>query len=217
MYKAAGILLGEGDQEAAASLRVVEQGEHLGSNRSFRVDIDRSIISIVVETAGDCVGGDGFDGSWQGGDEAGIDFEGKAGSERHFAGMTEEAEAGDVGAAVDVECLHGFGGKTVEGQHGFGGGGDLIRICEAALEGGGDDAGAESFGEYETIPGTGVGICTETGGVDEPGDGVAKFDGVVGDRVATEEGAFGFLHLGRTSGEDGAQGFDIVLCRVTED
>ncbi len=217
MYKASGIFDGESDQEATAGLRVIEQGEHVGRDRSFRVDIDRGVVAIVVETAGDRAGGNCGKGSWQGGDEAGIDFEGKPRGESHFAGVSEEAEAGDVGAAVDIEGVHSFGGKTVEGQHGFSGGSDLIRICQTALEGGGDDAGAESFGEYETIPGTGVGVGTETGGVDKPGDGVAKFDGVVGDRMASEDGAFGFLHLRETSGEDGAQSFDIVLGRVAKD
>lgn len=131
--------------------------------------------------------------------------------------MTEETKSGDVGAAVDIEWVHGFSGKTVEGEHGFGGCGDLIGIGQTALEGGGDNTGPESLGQHEAVAGTSVGIGTETGGVDEPGDRVAEFDGIVGDRMATEEGAFGFLHLGSAAGEDGAQRFDIVFCRVAED
>lgn len=63
MYKAAGIFDWESDQESAAGLRVIEQGENLGRDRSFRIDIDRGIIAIVIETTGDRAGADGFDGS----------------------------------------------------------------------------------------------------------------------------------------------------------
>ena len=186
-------------------------------NGSFDVDIDGGKVAVVVEAARDRIGGDGRERTGQSRDEAGIDFESEAGSERHFAGVTKKAKAGDVGAAVDSERVHGLGGKAVKRQHGFCCGGDVIRIGEAALEGSGDDAGAESFGEYKTVPWTGVGIGAEAGGMDEARDGVAKLYGVVGDGVATQEGAFGLLHLGEASGQNGAQRFDIVFCRIAED
>src|SRR5437879_744409 len=76
-----------------------------------------------------------------------IDFERDAAGQRHFSRVTDEAEAGDVGAAVDIVAQHLLAGGAIEGEHGSNRRGNIGVAGNAAFEGGGDHAGAEALSE----------------------------------------------------------------------
>ena len=69
----------------------------------------------------------------------------------HLGGMPQQTKAGDVGGSVEgkVDCQ--LSGVPVETFHPGDGIGKFIRGSEAALEGGGYDAGAKGFGEEEAV------------------------------------------------------------------
>jgi len=183
-------------------LRIVEQVFDFGRQFAGGFNGAGSEVPVVMETAGERSLAGILDGAREETDSIDGDFECDVACERQPARVADESEAGDVGAAVDVEAQHGFTGGAVEPQHGLSGGGHMRFGCDAALEGGRDDASADLLGEDERVAGTRAGIGFDASGVDGTGDGVAEFDFVVGDTVAAEDGAFGLAHFFGAALED---------------
>ena len=72
--------------------------------------------------------------------------------QRHFARVTDQPEAGDIRASVDVEGEHRIASFPVELQHLLNGGVDIRLFRDSLLQGRRDYAGANAFGEDQRIP-----------------------------------------------------------------
>jgi len=116
--------------------------------------------------------------------------------------MPEEAEAGDVGSSLDESALGEERAGDIEGSHeidrGSGGSPDL----ELALDGRGEDAGAERLGEDEEVSRAGTGVGDESVGMDETGDGKSVEGLGILDGVPAGEDAASFGDLVGATAED---------------
>ena len=132
------------------------------------------------------------DGGIDGGNGVGIDAGGDSGFTTHVAEMSEETKAGDIGAgASESDRGEGCSGG-VESCHFLGGfGGEGFR-GETFLDRGGNDPGANGFGEEKVISGLCSGIGNDVVRIDETGDreSVKRFGILHG--VSTGEGAARF-------------------------
>ncbi len=86
-------------------------------------------------------------------------------------------------------------------------------LCFAFFYRRGDHAGAHRFREDQGVAGFGSGIRVDFLGVNQTGDGVAKFCFFVADAVAADHGASGFHHFRKTAGEDASENFDVRFIR----
>ena len=66
--------------------------------------------------------------------------------------MTDETETGDVGAGMNADFEHDPGGSAIERGHSPKGIVNLAFGQNLPLESGGQDSGAERFGEYQGVP-----------------------------------------------------------------
>ena len=92
-----------------------------------------------------------LDGSRQKPHPIRFDFERDAAGERHLPRMANQAEAGDVGAAVDGEPQHFLRRAPVQGEHLAHRFLDVVRLRQTALQCGPDHAGAEALGEDQRV------------------------------------------------------------------
>jgi len=119
--------------------------------------------------------------------DAGLDPAGLA----HLQQMAQESEAGDIGHGVYAHLGGSFGGGPVQGGHGGGSCFDgVVRGC-AVLEGGGNQAGAEGFGEDQYITGSGAAVADEAIFGDGARDHQAIFWLLIIDGMAAEYGDAG--------------------------
>jgi len=184
---------------------------------SVAVHIWRSELAIVFESTGNCALGGVFGCAGQESDSGGVDIDGDATALGHFAKVADESEAGDVGAAVDVEREHRFAGGAVESQHGFDHGVDMVVCGDAFFEGGSNDACANRFREKEDIPGLGAGVGFDLLRMDCPGNGVSELDFGIVHAVSADENAAGLVDLFRAASEDFREIVEVTSAGITED
>jgi hypothetical protein len=103
--------------------------------------------------------------------------------------VAEEAEACDVGERVDGSARgQRLARPPVEGGHDAHRTVDETRLRHAALDGGGDDAGAERLGEQELVTGASTHVAQHLLRMDEPGDRQTVLGLGVVDAVAAQDG-----------------------------
>ncbi len=121
---------------------------------------------------------------------------------RHLVAVPEEAEAGDVGAGVDLEASEHARGRGVERRHALDRGRVLGRAPRAALERRRDDPRAEGLGEDERVAGSGPDVAQDAVGVHESGHRHTVLDLLVDDGVAAEHHHACLLGLGEAAAQD---------------
>lgn len=206
-----GVLGRDRDQQAARCLRVKEKCAALGGDIAFVVHHAFGEFAVGLESAGDELGADTFDGSGKKHDSLGEEAQADRRTEGHFAGVTDDAETGDVGHGVGVVLERDFAGGLVERGHGYGGGVDPRGLGLGLLDGGGDDAGADGLGEDQCVAGTRGGVGKDARGIDGSGDGVTEFEFGIADAVAANDGASGLNHFAEASGEDLFEDLGVTL------
>ena len=78
------------------------------------------------------------------------------------------------------------------------------------LDGGGDYAGAERFGEQQAVAGLGAAVGEDAAGIDEAGDGISELGFFVADAVAADHRATCFHHFREAAGENLLQDFEVA-------
>src|SRR5579872_2684868 len=98
-----GVAIGSGDEETSGGLRIVEDGAKVFGD--VRVIFHQAFGegAVVVEASGDVSGVDAVEGAGKEWNISGVDLHGHIGGQEDFAGVANEAEAGDVGHGVDCE------------------------------------------------------------------------------------------------------------------
>ncbi len=188
---------GKRDQQPAGGLRIVEQVLEFQRQRPRGLHRAGGELTIVLEAARDRAQPRVVERAGEEADPRWIDFERDAAGQRHLAGVSDQAEAGHVSAAVDVEFEHGFACRAVQRQHGGDGGIHVALGGDAALHGGGDDAGAKRLGENQRVAGARAGIGLDAIRMNGSGYRIAELDLVVGHAVAAEHGATGLAAFSR--------------------
>jgi hypothetical protein len=194
-------------------LRIVQ--EFLDFRRKFALHLHRGRgeFAIVLEAAGHGAGARVLHRAGQKLHPVDRDLQGHLAGQRHFARVADQAEAGDIGAAVDLVTQHFLASRAIQREHGNNRRGHIRLLRDAALQGGSDHAGADAFGEDQRVAGARPGVGLDAQGVNGPGHGVAEFDLVIRHAVAAEDGAAGLVHLLRSAFEDFFQVPRILLGR----
>jgi len=126
---------------------------------------------------------------------------------RHFKGVTREAETGDVRRGFHP-MLHGqLGWFLIEGEHAGAGGFDDLIGAFAGAEGGGDEAGAEGFGEDEHVARNGGLIGHHAGGINDAGNRQAVLHAGVAHGMSPHDDPPRCFHPFRAAFEDFSQHF----------
>src|SRR3984957_1982767 len=189
-------------------------------------------LAIIFQASGEEAGAGVFDRAGKIFEASVVETEGNATGDCHFAGVAEDAEAGDVGDGVErgwavcaglgalwtagspvvavgrYEFEEGFGGVFVEAGHGVRGGLDGFFAGLALFQGCGDYAGADGFCEEENVAGSRAKVAPDFIGMDEAGDGVTEFWFVIADGVAAEDCAIGFAHFVEAAAHDLFEDFE---------
>jgi len=198
----------DGDEKAAGRLRIDDESAEFVGNGRCEIGAAFDELAIVLHAGGEKAGAGGVDRSIEIGDFFVIELDGDAAADGHFAGVAEEAEAGDVCDRVDggrmarFEIVKSVGGVTIERGHGGGCGGDPRGRGFLLFDRGGDHTGADGLGENERVAGLGADIFPDFTGMDGAGDGVAKLQFIVADGVATNDSAIRFRHFGEAAAEN---------------
>ena len=124
-------------------------------------------------------------------DRRGVEFQGHAAGLRHLDAVADEAEPGDVGAAMHGQADHRLRRRFVQGahrRHGLGHDG-LRRTAE--LDRRAHDPGADRLGEEQDVPGPGAGVGPHPRRIHGAGHGVPELDLAVAHGVPAEEGHAG--------------------------
>ena len=131
--------------------------------------------------------------------------------------MSDQTKASDIGDTVGVELEHRFAGGAIELQHRFAGRFDIGFARDAAFQCGRNHAGTDPLCQHQGVAGAGACVGLDALGMDGSGDGVAELDLVVGDAVASQNGALGFAHLVGSAANDSFQRLEIAFGRICED
>ena len=91
------------------------------------------------------------------------------------------------------------------------GGANPSEVGVAAFDGGGDDAGADRFGEDEAIARLRGAVGEDLLRMNRAGDGVTELHLVIANAVPADDGAAGLDHLGEAAGEHLFEHFGIAL------
>ena len=145
---------------------------------------------------------------WHGGR---IDLEGHAAAFRQLAPVPEQAEAGNIGAAVNLAAVERLGRRAIQLEHGIHGRLHVGLARHFALEGRGHHAGAEALGEQQHVARPGAAIGPDAVRMNGAGDGVTELDLAVVHRVAAQNRASRFAHFLRAAGENRAQNIEIAV------
>lgn len=200
---------GDGEKEAAAGLGVGEEeaigfghggGEGGGGFGGGEVVFGAAGDATVVDE-GENLGVDD-------GEELVVELGGDLALAAHAGEVAEETKAGDVGGGADDALLANGRSGGVEGGHEVGRDGGQRVVGEAAFDGGGDDAGADRFGEIEEVAGSGAGVGGDVVGMDEAGDGESVEWFGIFDGVSAGEDAASLGDLVGAPAEDGINGFE---------
>jgi len=211
-----GVLGRDGDQQAAGGLRVKEKRAALGGDIAFVVHHTFGEFAVGFESAGDELGTNTFDGSGEKRDFIRQDAQADRGAKGHFAGVPDDAEAGDVGDGVDVVAERDFAGRLIKGGHGCGGSVDPRGFGLGLFDGGGNDAGADGLGEDQYIARTRGGVGEDARGIDGSGDGITEFEFRIADTVAADDGASSLNHFAEASGEDLFEDLRVTFLREAD-
>ena len=77
-----------------------------------------------------------------------------------------------------------------------------MEATAAFLDGGADNTGADALGQDQVVAGARPGIGEHPLGIHQAGHGVTKLDFVVAERMAADDGAARFHHLGVSALKD---------------
>ena len=195
----------KGDQQAAAGLGIVDDlplpgGQGAGETgmvggQALVVGIDAGVDALAVHLQGLIHDGQGIH----------VDGEAYTRGFGHLQGMTGEAEAGDVGDAVDLERLYGPGGALVQG----GQGGDALlqgrrghHVFQVGVE---EYAASQWLGQDQRVTRPGAGVGPEMIGVDHAHYRKPELGFVILDRVAAGQYRAGFGDFAQGAGDDPVQ------------
>jgi hypothetical protein len=109
--------------------------------------------------------------------------------------MAEDAEAGDIGAGMHAVLAHDRRSGGVERGHRLHGFIDAFRRRFAFFERGGDDAGAEGFGQNQRVADLDADVANDLVRMNDAGDCHAVFDLLVDDAVAADDHRAAFFDL----------------------
>ena len=149
---------GDGEEQTARRLRVVEQVPDFFRHAIRELDAARNEFDVSLEPAGDVALARIFGGFGQELDALGVNNQAHFAADGHFASVAQQAEAGDVRGGVDVEFGRHFAGPAVERAHGLGGGSRSSLAGAVLFERGRDDAGADAFGQHQPVARPGCGV-----------------------------------------------------------
>ncbi len=135
------------------------------------------------------------------------------GSQSHFASMSNQAEAGNVGHRVNAGIIFGneLGGFLIESGHRLHGGFNPRWLCFAFLDGGRDDSRAERLGEDQYVPRLRAAIGAHFLWMNQACYRISEFSFFVANAVATDHGASGLDHLGESSSKNLLKNFEVSL------
>ena len=228
---------GDGDQQAAGGLRVVEESFYLRRDVGSERHGAGGELAVVLQAAGDLSLADGFQRAGERLDASVVNLDGDLASERHLARVADQAEAGDVGyrvhrtarsqghglrsltvaartlpsAVLLGEAHHHLARLPVERFHGLNRRRDAFLRRLPLFERGRDDAGAEALGQDQGVAGLGARVGQHARRVYGSGDGIAELDLLVGNAVPADHGATGLLHLRKTAEQYLLQRFNVAL------
>ena len=120
----------------------------------------------------------------------------------HFQGVTQKAEAGDVGDGMHRQVLQAGLGQPVQGRHDPDGLGLGLRGGQAPFHGRGNDAGSQGLGEDQLIAHPGPAVGEHPVRMDHAGDGEAVFQFRIIDAVAAHEQGPGLVNLVQAAGQN---------------
>jgi len=205
-----GVFWGNGDEEAARSLRVEEEGAGIFIDGGGKFDAGFDEFAIAFEAASEKAAVGCFARSRQARDLCMVDAKRNAAASGHFARVAEEAETGDVGDGVNgriivrgfFNFMQNFGGVAIEACHGSDGGLDGAHGGLARFERRGDQAGADRLCKNQGVARLGTYVAPDIFWVDDAGNGVAEFQIIVANRMAADDGAMSLIHLRKTAAEN---------------
>ena len=91
----------------------------------------------------------------------------------HLEAVAQQAEAGDIGAGVNLMAHHHVTGGLIQGGHHAVGEGEGVLVQQVGLGGAGQHADADGLGQHQHIAGPGGGVGQQLVWVDKAGDGQA--------------------------------------------
>ena len=146
----------------------------------------------------------------------GIDLTGQL-AIHHFVQMTQEAETGNVGTAVDVILLAALGSILVEAGHGFDG---LVHGFLSSLThtvSGTDDANTQFLGDDQLVTGMAAIVGVDLVRVNSTHDRQTVLNIHIVDRVTANQHTAGFDDFLTAAAEDLTQHIDIPALGETDD
>ena len=125
----------------------------------------------------------------------------------HLVAVTQQTEAGHVGAGVDIGCTNDrFAGLGVEGCHMHPGFFQMLLRTQVGLCGSGKHARADGLGQHQHVTRSGTHVFQDAVGMDKAGDAQAVFGFVVLNGVSAGDDAAGLHRLVVTALQNLADG-----------
>src|ERR1022692_286855 len=151
------IIFGNRDQKASSGLRVEEKSADVFWNGRIVLDQAFGKVAVGLEAARNVTGADALQRAFQHRYRGGLEDQTDVRGEGHFAGVADQAEAGNVGQGMDLKGAARrlsfevggdyLGGGFVESGHRLGSRFDPFRLRYGFFDRGGDDSGPQCFCE----------------------------------------------------------------------
>ena len=190
------VIGGQGRQQSAGGLGVGGQVLQRLKGGVRPAHMGGHIVQVAVSAGGDDAHGGKLPGAAHQGQARPLQHDGHIRACGHLVAVAQQAEAGDVGAGVDVVRRgHRLARPGVQGGHvhihlrllGIG--------AQPALDGGGQHAGAQGLCEYQYVPRPRPHVFQDPVGVNEAGDAQAVFWLIVLNGVSAGDDAAGLHRL----------------------
>src|SRR5690348_10941983 len=200
----------DGDEKAAGGLRVKEESAEVFGHGSGKFDAAFEEFAIVFQSACKEAASRGFECAGEERNFGVVQTQRHLAARSHLAGVPENAEARDVGDGVNrrgafrgrLDFVERFGGFAIEARHRSERGFDRARRRLPCFKRRGDDAGADGFGEEESVARLRSDVAPDVLGMDYTSDGVSEFQIVVADGVAADDRAMRLVHFGKAAAKD---------------
>src|SRR5216684_4681333 len=220
----------DGDEQTSGGLRIEKQILILGRDAGVKSDAIANESAVILEAAGEMAFAGSFHGAGKIGEGFVVDFERNGFNavrwiaEGHFSRVPKKAEARNVSNSVDafraggifVKLLQRECGIAIQGRHRGDDGGERFRRGSILLQRGGDDSGAQGFGEKQNVSRVRADISPNPMRVDDAGDRVAEEHVLVTNRVAADDAALRFVHFRKAAANDLFEDGGIALFRKSK-
>ena len=210
-----GLVPGQGDEQPAGGLGVEEDLLH-GEGHAVELHEGAGVVAVALAGGGE----QELVGVVQGlGDHRhplGVDMAGQL-PVQHLVEVAQEAEAGDVGAGVNVVAPGPLRGVLVQGGHGLDRRVHGLRAGLLHPVGGADDAHPQPLGQDQGVAGAAPVVGVDPVRMDNAHDGQAVLHVAVGDGVAPRQDAPGLDDLLRAALHDLPQDVQIHGLREADD